>query len=210
MPGELRIPHKLLITALSEKATKELRLFAAAKLYGHRVDAGALIDTLEIHPRTGRRLIKRLTDRGWAGYDGTQLFPRGWRHLGLSKRGGLYMTTAPIDLDKFEALCFAKALQRLLRKAKTTPARPERGRTSQSPELSLPYLATGLGLKERRFKYLKARAQKYGFLRSVRQYRIIGEAREFSSLRRNLHDVPMFRRGAYTVTPDLSKITMEI
>lgn len=205
--GELRLPNKLLSTALAEKQTKALRLFATAKLDGHRSEIRPLLDSLKIQPKTGQRLIKKLVDRQWAGCDGTFLFPRSWRKMKISKRGGLYLTTAPTDLERFEALCFAKGLKSIYRK-KGSP-RPGQRRAKQK-DFPTGFLCAAMGLKERRFKALKAAAQRYKYIAVVPQYTIIGTAKDYPVLKKNIHGPPIFKRGKHTVVPDVSKIRVLI
>jgi hypothetical protein len=208
MPGELRIPSKILSYALQAKQTKLLRLFASAKLQGHRSEIKPLCECLKIKPKTCQRLVKKLANDGLAGTDGKFLFPRGWEKLQLSKRRGLYLVEAPRDLKRFEAFCFAHALKRLLRR-KADPKRPDRGRTMQS-DLPTSFLHKSLGLSERRFERLKSSGQKYKFLTSVPQFRVIGKASEFDSIRKNLHGLPVLKRGKHTVVPEASKIRVLI
>lgn len=205
MRGELRIPARLLSTALAEKKTKSLRLLATAKLQGHRSEILSLCHLLKMHPKTIGRHINTLVIDGMAGTDGTYLFPRSWRKMKFSKRGGLYLTNAPKNLKKFEALCFAKGLKKIL-SGKASPKRPNRGRTMQKSDLPATYLTKALGLKERRFKTLKSVAQKYRYISVIPQYKIIGKASEYEVIKKNLHGMPIFKRGKHTVVPDISKI----
>jgi hypothetical protein len=207
MQGELRIPSRLLSTALSGKKVKQLRLLATAKLEGHRIEINTLCECLKIHPKTGQRLVKKLVADEWAGTDGAYLFPRSWRKLKFSKRGGLYITTAPKDLRKFEALCFAKALKKLYRKPGGQHS--NKGRVVQN-DFPARYISKSLGLSERRFERLKASAQRYRYISVKPQVKIIGKASEFVAISKNLHGVPVFKRGKHTVVPDISKIRVLI
>jgi hypothetical protein len=204
---EIRIPNKLLSIALADKNTKALRLFAAAKGEGHRSEIRPLLDLLKIHPRTGKRLIKKLVDSGWAGTDGVFLFPRSWCKLKFSKRGGLYLTTAPTDLKRFEAMAFAKGLKSIYRK-KGSP-HPGQRRVLQK-DFPTGFLCAAMGLKERRFKTLKAAAQRYKYIAVIPQYSIIGAAKDYPVLKKNIHGPPVFNRGKHTVVPDVSKIKVLI
>jgi hypothetical protein len=204
---EIRIPNKLLSTALAQKQTKALRLLAAAKLDGHRSEIAPLLGLLKIHPKTGSRLIKNLVDKGWAGTDGTYIFPRSWRKLKFSKRGGLYLTTAPTDIKRFEAVAFAKGLKSLYRR-KGSP-RPGQRRAKQK-DFPTGFLCAAMGLKERRFKTLKAAAQRYKYIAVIPQYSIIGAAKDYPVLKKNIHGPPVFKRGKHTVVPDVSKIRVLI
>lgn len=208
MMEEIRIPNKLLSRALAAKETKALRLFATAKLEGHRSEINPLLERLNIHRKTGGRLIKKIVDQGWAGTDGTFIFPRGWRKLKLSKRGGLYLTTAPQDLRKFEALCFAKGLKSVFRKKGGSP-RPGQRRATQK-DFPTGFLSAALGLKERRFKALKAAAQRYRFIAVSPRYTIIGAAKDYPVIKKNIHGPPVFKRGKHTVVPDVSRIRVLI
>ncbi len=203
MQGELRIPSRLLSTALADKKVKQLRLLATAKLKGHRAEINALCEGLKIHSKTGQRLVKKLVADEWAGTDGKYLFPRSWRKLKFSKRGGLYITTAPKDLKKFEALCFAKALKKLYHKPGGQHSNKRRVKQNDFPAR---YISKSLGLSERRFERLKASAQRYRYISVRPQYRIIGKAVEHGDISRNLHGIPVFKRGKHTVVPDISKI----
>lgn len=207
--GELRIPTQLLSNALAEKKIKPLRVLATAKLDCHRSDIKALCATLKMHPKTMSRQIKTLVNDGMAGTDGTYLFPRSWSKMKFNKRGGLYLIDAPKNLKKFEALCFAKGLKKVLSR-KASPKRPDRGRTMQKSDLPTTYLTKALGLKERRFKTLKSAAQKYKYISVIPQFKIIGKAQDYQVLKKNLHDVPVFKRGKHTVVPDISKIRVLI
>lgn len=207
MPGELRIPNRMLGNALASKKVKQLRLFAAAKLEGHRSEIKPLCKCLKIHPKTCGRLIKKIVQDGWAGTDNTFLFPRSWRKLLLTKRGGLYLTTAPKDLKKFEALCFTKALKTVYRKMGSPHS--NKRRVSQK-DFPTGFLVAALGLKERRFKALKALAQRYKFISVTAQFTIVGKFTDFDALKKNLHGIPVFKRGKHVVTPDISRIKILI
>lgn len=207
MNGELRVPLRLLSTALADKKVKQLRLLAAAKLEGHRTEIRGLFQALKIHVKTGQRLVKKLVIEGWAGTDGEFLFPRSWRKLKFSKRGGLYLTTVPKDLKKFEALCFAKALKKLYRKPGSQHSNKRRVKQNDFPAR---YISKSLGLSERRFERLKESAQRYRYISVTPQYRIVGKASEYEALKKNLHGIPVFRRGKHTVVPDISKIRVLI
>lgn len=205
LSGELRIPNVLLADALAEKKVKQLRLFACAKLPGHRCEIKSLAKALKIHPKTCTRLVNSIINDGWAGSDGEYLFPRSWRKLKLNKRGGLYLINAPKDIKKFEALCFAKALKKLYRKL--GGQRLTKGKTEQK-DLPARYLAKALKLSDRRFERLKATAQKYRYITVKPQYQIIGKAKEYAALKKNLH-LPIFKRGKYCVVPGVSRIRVK-
>ncbi len=207
MDGELKIPLRLLSTALKEKKVKQLRLLATAKLEGHRVEINTLCGGLKIHSKTGKRLVKKLVADEWAGTDGKYLFPRSWRKLKFSKCGGLYITTAPKDLKKFEALCFAKALKKICHKPGGQHSNKRRVEQNDFPAR---YISKSLGLSERRLERLKASAQKYRYISIKPQVKIVGKASEFEVLRKNLHGLPLFKRGKHTVVPDVSKIRVLI
>lgn len=207
MTGEIRIPAKLLSSALSLKMIKALRLLATAKLNGHRSEIATLLHALKIHPKTGGRLISKIIESGWAGTDDTFIFPRSWRRLSMNKRGGLYITTEPKHLKKFEGLCFAIALKKAL--SRKAGPRPERGRTTPT-DLPTTYLAKALRVSVRRFERLKAQAQRYGFITSKEQLTPVGSAKEFGSIRKHLSDRPVFVRGKFTVVPGPSKITVKV
>lgn len=197
----------MLSTALADKTTRALRLFAAAKLQGHRVEIKSLFAYLNIHPKTGQRLIKKIIGMGWAGSDGIYLFPRSWRKLNFKKRGGLYLTQAPRDFKRFEALCFAKGLKNFYRR-KGSP-RPGQRRATQK-DFPSRYLIKALRLSERRFERLKAAAQSYKYIAVTPRYTIIGAAKDYPLLKKNIHGPPVFRRGKHTVVPDVSQIRVLI
>lgn len=201
--AELRIPGRLLAEALTNKTTKQLRLFATAKLEGHRSEIEPLCECLKIHPKTCKRMIKKIVADGWAGSDETFLFPRAWRKLNTSKRGGLYMTKAPLDLKRFEALAFAMGLKRFFR-YKGSP-HSKQGRVKQT-DFPTGLLCAALDIKERRFKTLKARAQRYKYISVIRQFRIIGKAEDYQQMKKNIHGPPIFKRGKHVVTPDISRL----
>jgi hypothetical protein len=207
MKGELRIPSPLLATALAEKKVKQLRLLATAKLEGHRVEISALFEGLKIHSKTGKRLVKKLVADEWAGTDGEYFFPRSWRKLKFSKRGGLYITTAPKDLKKFEALCFAKALKKIYHKPGGQHSNKRRVVQNDFPAR---YICKSLGLSERRLERLKASAQRYRYISVRPQVKILGKASEYEALKKNLYGMPVFKRGKHTVVPDVSKIRVLI
>jgi hypothetical protein len=199
---ELRIPNSLLSTALQNKEIKLLRLFASAKLQGHRSDLEPLYKDLKIHPRTGSRIIKKLVERGWAGCDGVSLFPRSWHKLKINKRGGLYLVNVPKDVKRFEALAFAQALKKIYRGR--VNRRLENGKAVQE-DYPTRYLCSVLGLKERRFKSLKASARRYGFISVIPQFRVIGKLKDYEALRKHLRGVPVMKRGRNVVVPEVSK-----
>ena len=204
-PGaELRIPTKLISKALSQRQVKALWLLSCAKLHGHRCEVKPLIKALKIHPRTGIRLIKKIVSFGWAGFDGKFLFPRAWTKLHLKRRRGLYLTTV-FNLRKFECLLFAKCLKREIGWASRHFIN---GKVKQ--DFPARFLAEALGLRLRLFETLKARAQRYWFISVTPQVSILGKAKEFSSIRKNLHGIPVFTRGKYTVAPSVSKISVLI
>jgi hypothetical protein len=210
--GEVRIPNVLLAEALAQKKVKQLRLFSCAKLNGHKCEISALADALKIHPKTCKRLVASIVNEGWAGTDGKYLYPRAWRKLKLNKRGGLYLTDAPKDAKKFEALCFAKALKKLYRKLEGQ--RLTKGKTEQN-DLPARYIFKSLGISERRFHRLKALAQdkKYRFISVKQQYKIVGSAEDFirfRAMKKHLHGIPFFIRGKHCVVPDVSKIRVLI
>lgn len=207
MKGELRIPARLLSTALTDKKVKQLRLLASAKLEGHRAEINGLCEALKIHAKTGQRLVNKLVVNGWAGTDGQFLFPRSWRKLKFSKRGGLYIITVPKDLKKFEALCFAMALKKLYRKPGSQHSNKRRVEQNDFPAR---YIFKSLRLSERRFERLKASAQRYRYISVRPQFKIIGKASEYGAISKNLHGVPVFKRGKHTVVPDISKIRVLI
>lgn len=207
MNGELRIPSRLLSTALAEKKTKQLRLFATAKLEGHRSEIKPLCDCLKIKPKTCQRLVNKIVSDGWAGSDGTYVFTRSWRKLKFSKRGGLYITDTPKDLKRLESLCFAMALKKLYRKL--GGQRLTKGKAEQN-DLPARYLAKALNLSDRRFERLKATAQKYRYISVKPQYQIVGKVKEYAALKKNAHGVPLFKRGKHCVVPDVSRIRVLI
>lgn len=208
--GELRIPVHLLSNALAKKQTKHIRLFATAKLlYNSKVNVDQLLEELDIHQKTGKRLIKTIVFEGWAGTDGTYLFPRAWHRMKYSKRGGLYVTSSETlaNLKKFEALCFSMALKRLYRSKKGPRAK---NRSAPPKDLSSRYIAQALQLKERRCTQLRSLAHKHGFITIKRRYKVLGKRSEFGSLKKNLHGVPLFMIGKNSVSPDCSQITVNI
>ena len=207
MKGEIRIPRKLLVRSLADKQVKMLRLLACAKLQGHRAEIQPILRRLKIQPRTGRRLIRAITDLDWAGNDGTFLFPRSWRSLGFHKRGGLYIITQPKDLKKFEALCFAHSLKKLIREA---GPRSIKGRALQE-DLPTGFLSKVLGIKERRFKMLKAAARSYRFITvSPQTYEVVGKAKDIEALKKHSSGVPVFVRGKSAVIPGITKIKVNV
>lgn len=205
--AELRIPGQLLAEALSGKFTKQLRLFATAKLEGHRSEIAPLCECLKIHPKTCKRTIKKIVSDGWAGSDETFLFPRSWRHLNTSKRGGLYMTKAPLDLKRFEALAFTMGLKRFYRQQGSPHSK--QGRVKQE-DFPAGFICKALGLSERRFERLKSQARRYKYISCIPQYRIIGRVEQYREMKKNLHGPKIFKSGKHLVTPEVSKIRVLI
>lgn len=205
--AEIRIPVYLLSRALAHKRVKHLRLLATIKLiHNSRVGIDNIIEEMDLHPKTGKRLINQIVADGWAGTDGTYIFPRAWHRLKYSKRGGLYLTDTSIlaDFKKFEALCFAMALRRLYRKKD----RAKDG--SAMPNLSLRYVSQVMGLKERRCISLRSQAQRYGFIAIKRTRSVIGSRSHAPTLRKNIHGPPIFTAGKHTITPGISEITFNL
>lgn len=201
--GELRIPLHFLSSLLAEKRIGLLRFFTSAKLFGHRCEIKNLCQRLNVKQKTCERLVEKLVQEGWAGTDGTFLFPRAWSKLNLIRRGGLYITQIPKDKGRFEALCFAKALKRIYRGKGSLHS--TKGRVMQK-DFPARYLSKALGISGRRFERLKSTARKYKFISVFRQFTIVGDRRNFASLRRNLHDVTLIKRGKHVVVPEISKI----
>ncbi len=68
------------------------------------------------------------------------------------------------------------------------------------------HIANKMGIKQRRYEMLIATAQRYRFISVIRQWIILGKAKELGNLKKNLPGLPIFKRGNNTVTPDISKI----
>lgn len=221
--GEIRIPNKLISSALAGKHIKHLRLFALAKMEGHRAEIKPLCECLKIKPKTCHRLVTKIVADGWAGSDDVYLFPRSWRKLHLSKYGGQYLE-APRnlkilkDIKKFEALCFAKALKKVYMKLT-----PEKGKSTHSKtgrkksrimqeDFPTGYLSKSLGISERRFERLKASAARYKFIRVKPQtIELVGKASELPAWRKNYPDRAFFEtKGGYCYSPEISKIRVLI
>jgi hypothetical protein len=203
MSGELRIPIRLAEQTLAEKKIRLLWFLACAKLHGHRIDKAWLFSFLKLHQKTGERYVKELVRRGWAGTDGIFIYPRAWQKIKHSKRGGIYIQRVERKLKRFEAFCFAFVLKRLV--ARKGSPRSNYGRALQS-DYPTGYLCRSLGLKERKFKTLKAEAQRYRYISVHPRYRVIGNDSDFEAMKKNLHGLPIFKRGKFTVTPDISEI----
>lgn len=206
--NEVRLPNCLLKSSLSDKKMKLLRFIAFAKLNGHRIEIKRLLRLLNIQAKTGRRLVQKAVKDGLAGSDGKFIFPRSWRKLGLNKRGGLYLTDKFNfkNLIKFEALCFAKALKRLIRKG----SQHANKRSVQQDGFPTGFLCKALGLRERRLKTLKASAQRYRFISVRPQFKRVGKACDFDAFKKNSHGVPVFVSGKNCVVPSVSKINVLI
>lgn len=204
---ELRVPNKQLAQALANQETKVLWFYVCAKLKGPRTHYNDLWQDLKLNSRTARRLLNKLLQHGWAGYDHHYIFTRSWSRLGLSKKGGLYLVDAPMNFKKFECLCFAQALKRFYRKM----GGPHSTRRRIEPEdLPSRYLAKSLGLSLRRFERLKQGACKFKFISSIPQFRVVGLAKDFDALRKHLPGLALIKRGKHTVTPEASKIKVLI
>jgi hypothetical protein len=225
MSRELRIPSRLLGNALADKNVKGLRLLACAKLEGHRANIKDLCACLKIQPKTCRRLAQKIIDAGWAGFDGTFLFPRSWRRLKCSNGGGLYLTIPGSfkilkDLKRFEALCFAQALKRFYQKQrkKRKLSRQQwvpHSSTRRVMQRDFParYLCKSLHISERRFERLKASAASYKFISVKPQARqTIGRADELPEWIKAYPDRPFIksRKGWFFYTPEVSKISVRI
>lgn len=206
--NEIRLPNRLINSCLSDKKIKLLRFIAFAKLQGHRSEIKGLLTDLKIEPKTGKRLIQKAVSEGLAGTDGEFFFPRSWRKLGLSKRAGLYLTDKYNfrNLIKFEALCFAKALKKIIRKG----SRHANKRSVLQDGFPTGFLCKALELRERRFKTLKANAQRYRFISVRPQFKQVGKASDFNALKKNSHGVPVFVSGKNCVVPSASKINVLI
>jgi hypothetical protein len=152
-------------------------------------------------------LVKSIVDFGWAGTDGEFLFPRSWRKLQLSKRGGLYITSIAKDLKRFESLLFAKALKGIYRKQGGPHANK---RSVEQKDLPARYLSKSLGISERRFERLKAQAQRYRYISVKSRFTIVGKASDYLAIQKNAHGVPVFRKGKHTVRPEISAIRVLI
>jgi hypothetical protein len=206
--NEVRLPNRLIKSCLSGKKMKLLRFIAFAKLQGHRSEIKSLLSDLKIEPKTGKRLIQKAVSEGLAGSDGKFFFPRSWKKLGLNKKAGLYLTNKYNfrKLIIFEALCFAMALKNLIRKG----SRHANKRSVQQDGFPTGFLCKALELRERRFKTLKANAQRYRFISVKPQFKKVGKASDFNALKKNSHGIPVFLSGKNCIVPSASKIKVLI
>lgn len=194
---------------MKDKAVRDLQVWTAARVYGHRAEIGELAAALGISRRTCIRKVKRLAKKGWVGTDGKFMFPRSARRLGMTKRGGLPLEiptqSIPIEIkekERLEALCFTF----LLKKAQRSNVRSHpKKRRAQPPTLPTKYFLKALKISERRFKRLKSSSQRFGFLICTRQFNRVGSKREILQLRKNLPGMPLFVRGEDVVTPMISR-----
>lgn len=208
--GELRIPNRLLSSALAEKKTKQLRLFAVAKLlHNSRVGIKELLEETDTHPRTGKRLIHGIVSSGWAGTDGKYLFPRAWHRMKYTKHGGLYLTNTEVlaDLKKFEALAFSFSLQKLYRRKGPSTTK---GTGAKPKDLSLRYVCEALQLKERRCKTLRSQAQMYGFISIHRRYWRVGKSSECGALTKYIKGPHLFAFKNNTLWTQVSRVTFNL
>ncbi len=205
--GEVRVPARLLATALHKKEVKALRLLVTAKLQGHRCEISFLRRALKIKDRTCRRLVTEVTEKGWAGADNDYVFPRAWRKMSFNKRGGLYLINAPRDPLRFEALCFAFALKKIYRRRGSPHS--IKGRVKQK-DFPARYLCEALGVSERRLTRLKRAARKYKFISITRRFSVVGKAVEIDALRKNLKGVGVFAHGKNALVSLPSRIRIHL
>jgi len=136
----------------------------------------------------------------WVGYDGKFLFVRSWSRIKYKKKFGLYLGIMPKQLS--DSL-FAHALKTVTRRE----ARARKRGTSAMPKgLPARYYTTALNISERSYFRKIRSAVKNGHIKVAKQRTKIGSAKEFSAFRKNLHGVPIFKCGKYTVIPEPSTI----
>lgn len=197
--SELRIPAKLIVQSFTEKKARDLETFARLKLMGSRVEVKRFCKVTGIHRKTAGRLIRRLHALQWIGFDGTYIFTRSWSRIGYKKKFGLYITST----KKLATAIFTHALKTVTRRE----ARARKRRRSAMPKgLPARYYSTALNISERSYFRKIRSAVKNGYIRVTKQRTKIGSAKEFSALRKNLHGVPLFKCGKFTVLPAPSTI----
>mgnify|MGYP006921346198 CR=1 FL=1 len=198
--GELRIPPRAIVDSYKSKTDKDLETLVRLKLIGSRILAKAFFRSLGIHPKTGRRAIKRMEALQWIGFDGKYIFTRSWQRIGYkSRKAGLYLATLP---KKLSQLIFTFAL-------KTVTRREVRARSSGSAmpkDLPSGYYCTALNISPRSYFRKIQSAVKARLIRVTKQRTKIGRKEEFLALHKNLRGVPLFKFGKFTVCPAPSKI----
>ncbi len=192
---ELRVPAPLIVKSIGEYS-KQLEQIIQFKMMGSRVNANEFFANTPT--TTARRYINELLSLRWIGFDGEYIYPRSWSRIGYKKKKGLYIVTIPKNLSEF---LFTYSLQVVTKREARTRVR-QRGRAKPKGEgLPVRYYSEALNIPERTFyRKLKA-AKKTGLLISKPQKTVIGKATDYHSFRKNLHGIPVFKNGDYTVVP---------
>ncbi|MEJ1241635.1 hypothetical protein WBG78_26040 [Chryseolinea sp. T2] len=202
--NEVRIPRKILSEALRRREIRALHACAIAKINGgHRMELKALQSKISVSDRTLRRYIEAMMARGWAGCDGQYLFPRSWRRLKVSKRGGLFLANSTATTKDLEVMAFVASLKSLIRNLGSP--RSQKGRATPKDYPSR-YLCKALGITERTFQRLKSRAVKEKLISVKRQYHVVGKAKHAKALIQNLPGLPLFVKEGKTIYPIPSRI----
>ena len=197
--NEIRVPKNLIIQSYQSKKVKELQTLTVIKLMGSRVRIKTIFKILGIHYKTGKRIIDRMQKLQWVGNDGTYIFPRAWSRIGFKKSGGLYLGVIPKHLKE---ILFTVALKEITRRM----ARAQEKRSATPKGLPVRYYIKSLGISERTY-FRNVRASiKLGLMRTKKVFTKIGRKAEYSTLRKNLHGVPLFVKGKFVVVPEPSEL----
>ena len=197
--NEIRVPKNLIVSSYQTKKVKELQTLTIIKLMGSRVRFRTLCKCLDIHYKTGKRIIARLIKLQWVGTDGSYIFPRAWSRIGYKKSGGLYLGLIPKHLKE---ILFTIALKEITRRM----ARAQEKRSATPKGLPVRYYLISLCISERTyFRNLRA-SIKLGLMRTKKILTKVGRKEEYNALRKNLHGVPLFVKGKYVVVPEPSEI----
>jgi hypothetical protein len=195
--NELRIPPRLIIDSYRNRQDSLLEIFITLKSIASRVHAKNFFKTWGVSEKTGKRAIKKMIALQWVGHDGKFIFTRSWSRIKYKKKFGLYLPQRQKNLK--DAL-FAHALKTVTRRK----IRAQKRGSAMPKGLPVRYYTTALNISERNyFRKIKS-AVKRGYIKLTKQRTKIGSSKEFHALRKNLHGVPLFKCGKWTVIPEPS------
>jgi hypothetical protein len=195
--NELRIPPRLIIDSYRNRQDSLLEIFINLKLRGSRIHAKNFFKALGVSEKTGKRAINKMIALQWVGHDGKFIFTRSWSRIKYKKKFGLYLPEIPPNLkDSIFAHALKTVTRRMTRAQKRGRALPK--------GLPVRYYTTALNISERNYFRKIRSAVKNGYIKLTKQRTKIGTSKEFHALRKNLHGVPLFKCGKWTVIPEPS------
>ena len=197
--NEIRVPKNLIIHSYQKKRVKELELITVLKYSGSRVNAKSFFKSVGIHAKTGKRILNKLINLQWVGYDGRYIFARAWSRIGYKKNGGFYFGALPPRIKDF---LFTFALKEITKRM----ARAQEKRSAMPKGLPVRYFCKSLKISERSYYRNLRSAIERGLMQTKQVFTKVGRKAEYNALRKNLHGVPLFVKGKFVVVPEPSEM----